>query len=244
MASRAMAKYPTSVKLYQPAGRPYAGRRSVQEPRRRPAAPQADRGRERRGRRGPARPADAARDRFYKGDIARTMAAFSEQQGALFRYEDFAGYTAKVETPVSTNYRGYEVYKNPSANQGPAELFALNMLEGFDLPKMGLNSADYIHTSAEAVEARDGRPRKVSRRHRLHHDSVRGAAEQGVRGGAAQADRPGTRLARAPARESVQVHDPRGRPSSTIRTTSRSRATPRTTATPATWRSSTRIATW
>ncbi len=80
------------------------------------------------------------------------MAAFSEQQGALFRYEDFAGYTAKVETPVSTTYRGYEIYKNPSANQGPAELFALNILEGYDLPKMGLNSADYIHTSAEAVK--------------------------------------------------------------------------------------------
>ena len=92
----------------------------------------------------------AARDRFYKGDIAQTMAEFSEQNGGLFRYEDFAGYTAKVETPVSVNYRGYEVYKNPSASQGPAELFALNILEGYDLKKMGHNSAEYIHTSAEA----------------------------------------------------------------------------------------------
>lgn len=94
----------------------------------------------------------AARDRFYKGDIAREMAKFSEENGGLFRYEDFAEYTAKVEEPVFTTYRGYTVYKNPSASQGPAELFALNLLEGYDLKKMGLNSADYIHTSVEAIK--------------------------------------------------------------------------------------------
>ncbi|MBI4873041.1 MAG: gamma-glutamyltransferase [Acidobacteria bacterium] len=94
----------------------------------------------------------AARDRFYKGDIAREMAAFSEQNGGLFRYDDFASYTAKVEDPISIDYRGYTVYKNPSATQGPAELFALNLLEGYDLKSMGLNSADYIHTSVEAMK--------------------------------------------------------------------------------------------
>jgi len=94
----------------------------------------------------------AARDLFYKGEIAREMAKFSEENGGLFRYEDFASYTAKVEEPVSTTYRGYTVYKNPSASQGPAELFALNILEGFDLKKMGHNSADYIHTSLEALK--------------------------------------------------------------------------------------------
>ena len=80
------------------------------------------------------------------------MAKFSEEQGGLFRYEDFASYTAKVETPVSVDYRGYHVYKNPSANQGPTELFALNILEGYDLKKLGHNSPDYIHTSIEAVK--------------------------------------------------------------------------------------------
>jgi gamma-glutamyltranspeptidase/glutathione hydrolase len=94
----------------------------------------------------------AARDRFYKGDIAREMAKFSEENGGLFRYEDFASYTAKLEEPVSINYRGYTVYKNASASQGPAELIALNLLEGYDLKKMGLNSAEYIHTSAEAMK--------------------------------------------------------------------------------------------
>jgi gamma-glutamyltranspeptidase/glutathione hydrolase len=94
----------------------------------------------------------AARDRFYKGDIARAMARFSEESGGLFRYEDFASYAAKVETPVSIDYRGYQVFKNPSASQGPAELFALNILEGYDLRSLGLNSADYIHTCVEAVK--------------------------------------------------------------------------------------------
>jgi gamma-glutamyltranspeptidase/glutathione hydrolase len=94
----------------------------------------------------------AARDRFYKGDIAHEMAEFSEQNGGLFRYDDFASYAAKIEEPVSTNYRGYTVYKNPSASQGPAELLTLNILEGYDLKKMGLNSADYIHTSVEALK--------------------------------------------------------------------------------------------
>ena len=88
----------------------------------------------------------AARDRFYKGDIAREMAKFSEDNGGLFRYEDFANYTAKIEEPVSIDYRGYQIYKNASATQGPAELFALRILEGYDLKAMGHNSADYIHT--------------------------------------------------------------------------------------------------
>ncbi len=94
----------------------------------------------------------AARDRFYRGDIARAMARFSEENGGLYRYEDFASYTAKVEDPVSTSYHGCQVYKNASASQGPAELFALNLLEGYDLKAMGLNSADYIHTSVEAMK--------------------------------------------------------------------------------------------
>ena len=94
----------------------------------------------------------AARDRFYKGDIAKDLAAFSEANGGLFRYEDFAAYTAEVETPVSVNYRGYQIYKNPSSSQGPTELIALNLLEGYDLKAMGQNSPDFLHTSAEAVK--------------------------------------------------------------------------------------------
>jgi gamma-glutamyltranspeptidase / glutathione hydrolase len=94
----------------------------------------------------------AARDRFYQGDIARELAAFSEANGGLFRYADFAAYQAEVETPVSIDYRGYTIYKNPSASQGPAELLALNLLEGYDLKALGHNSADFLHTSVEAIK--------------------------------------------------------------------------------------------
>jgi gamma-glutamyltranspeptidase/glutathione hydrolase len=80
------------------------------------------------------------------------MAAFSESNSGLFRYEDFANYTAKVEDPVSIDFHGYEIYKNASASQGPAELFALRILDGYDLKAMGHNSADYIHTSVEATK--------------------------------------------------------------------------------------------
>src|SRR5206468_5323512 len=80
------------------------------------------------------------------------MAKFSVENGGLFRYEDFASYSAKTETPVSIDYRGYRVYKNASASQGPAELIMLNMHEGYDLKAMGHNSADYIHLSAEALK--------------------------------------------------------------------------------------------
>ncbi len=147
-----LLKYPTSARVYAPGGKrwkdgelwtnPDLGRtlRRLVDAEKQAAA------------KGRLAALKAARDRFYTGDIAREMAAFSEENGGLFRYEDFAGYSAKIEEPVSVNYRGYAVYKNPSASQGPAELLALNILEGYDLKAMGLNSADYIHASAEAIK--------------------------------------------------------------------------------------------
>ena len=94
----------------------------------------------------------ADRDAFYKGTIAHTMADFAEFNGGLFRYEDFAGYHAQVGEPVSVNYRGYEVYKNASACQGPTELVLLNLLEEHDLKALGHNSADYLHLCIEAAK--------------------------------------------------------------------------------------------
>src|SRR5216110_3465820 len=150
--SRKLKKYPSSVKVYFPGGeapKPGAIFRNPDLGRTLRKLVEAEKENAGKGRHEALK---AARDRFYKGDIARAMAKFSEEQGGLFRYEDFASYTAKVETPVSIDYRGYRVYKNPSANQGPTELFALNILEGYDLKKLGHNSPDYIHTSIEAVK--------------------------------------------------------------------------------------------
>jgi gamma-glutamyltranspeptidase/glutathione hydrolase len=150
--SKKLKKYPTSVKVYFPGGeapKPGDVFRNPDLGRTLRKLVEAEKQNAGKGRHEALK---AARDRFYKGDIARAMAKFSEEQGGLFRYEDFASYTAKIETPVSVDYRGYRVYKNPSANQGPTELFALNILEGYDLKAMKHNSADYIHTSIEAVK--------------------------------------------------------------------------------------------
>jgi gamma-glutamyltranspeptidase/glutathione hydrolase len=94
----------------------------------------------------------AARDRFYKGDIAEEMVAFLQNNDAPYTIEDFAEFFARIEAPVSVNYRGYDVYKQPFTSQGPMLLQTLNILEGFDLASMGHNSADYLHVIVEALK--------------------------------------------------------------------------------------------
>ena len=94
----------------------------------------------------------AARDRFYRGDIAREMVAFLREHGAPFDESDFAEYFARIEEPAQTTYRGYTVYKHGFGSQGPVLLQALNILEHFDLRAMGHGSADYLHTLVEAMK--------------------------------------------------------------------------------------------
>ena len=94
----------------------------------------------------------AARDYFYRGPIAHRIGAYMQAIGGLLAADDFARFAAKVGEPVSTNYRGYEIYKAGFWTQGPAMIETLNMLEGFDLKKMGHNSPAYIHTLAEALK--------------------------------------------------------------------------------------------
>jgi gamma-glutamyltranspeptidase/glutathione hydrolase len=150
--SKKILKYPTTVKIYLTNSRaPKAGDilKNPDLARTLKKLVEAEKANASKGRQEALK---AARDRFYKGDIAHDLATFSEANGGLFRYEDFAEYSAKVETPVSTNYRGYQVYKNPSASQGPTELIALNILEGYDLKGLGHNSPAFLHTSIEAVK--------------------------------------------------------------------------------------------
>ena len=151
LASKKLRKYPTTVKAFS-LDRPWEAGAIYKVPqlaRTLTRLVEAEQEAAAGGRRAALK---AARDRFYKGDIAREMAEFSEQNGGLFRYEDFAAYSAIVEAPVSIDYRGYRVLKDRSANQGPAELFALNILETFDLKTLGHNSAEYIHAGVEAVK--------------------------------------------------------------------------------------------
>ena len=94
--------------------------------------------------------AEGGRDVFYEGEIARTIDAFMAEQGGLLRYEDLANHRSEWVTPVSTNYRGWDVYELPPNGQGIAALQILNILEAYDIRSMGFGSAEYIHLFVEA----------------------------------------------------------------------------------------------
>ena len=94
--------------------------------------------------------ASKGRSGFYEGPIARTMADFIQSQGGFLTYEDLASFHSEWTPPVSSNYRGYEVWELPPNGQGIAALQILNMLENYDLKSLGLFSAEYIHLFTEA----------------------------------------------------------------------------------------------
>ena len=88
----------------------------------------------------------AAYDRFYRGDIAAEIVRSSREYGGLITLEDLDKWQVYIEDPVSTNYKGVDVYKLTTWVQGPVMLQALNILEDIDIKAMGYNSARYIHT--------------------------------------------------------------------------------------------------
>ena len=94
----------------------------------------------------------AGRDAFYKGPIARRISDAVRAAGGVMTEDDLAAYRGKVEEAASVTYRGYTVHKAGFWNQGPALLQTLKILEGFDLGKMGIGSADAIHTIAESIK--------------------------------------------------------------------------------------------
>ena len=93
----------------------------------------------------------AAYDRFYRGDIAEEIVRSTQEQGGLFTMRDLDEWQVYIEEPVTTDYRGIDVYKLTTWTQGPVLLQALNILENFDLASMGYNTARYIHTVYQAM---------------------------------------------------------------------------------------------
>ena len=94
--------------------------------------------------------ADQGRAGFYEGHVATTMADFIQSQGGFLSYEDLSSFHSEWTPPVSSNYRGYDVWELPPNGQGIAALQILNILENYDINKMGLFSAEYIHLFTEA----------------------------------------------------------------------------------------------
>ncbi|MEY2600337.1 MAG: hypothetical protein RLZZ142_2596 [Verrucomicrobiota bacterium] len=94
----------------------------------------------------------AARDLFYKGEIASELDRFYVASGAMLRKADLEAHTTHVEESVSASYRGYVVHKCNTWTQGPVLLQTLRLLEPFDLAGMGFFSPDYLHTTVEAMK--------------------------------------------------------------------------------------------
>jgi gamma-glutamyltranspeptidase/glutathione hydrolase len=130
-----LAKYPNVTNLWSPGGRtPRKGER-FQNPQLAATL---------------TRIATGGRDAFYRGDIAKTICAFIQQQGGFLTERDFAEHTSEWMDPISTNYRGYDIWELPPNGQGLSVLQMLNLLEGYDLKAMGFGSAAYVHTFIEA----------------------------------------------------------------------------------------------
>jgi gamma-glutamyltranspeptidase/glutathione hydrolase len=151
-ADRFLTKWPSSARVYLPGGK-------VPEPGailKNPALAKffrrlldAEAGAKARGR---GAGLEAARDRFYRGDIARDIAAWSKAQGGLLDAGDLARFTTRREEPLQVDYHGVTVFKCGPWSQGPVFLQQLRMLEEFDLRAMGHNSPDYIHTVIESAK--------------------------------------------------------------------------------------------
>ena len=134
-SQRSLAEWPTSAATYLPNGRPPAVGEVFTNP-------------------GLVRTYEAiargGRDAFYRGEIARTIVAFSESNGGYFTMRDFEDHSSVWVEPVTTSYRGYDVWEIPPNSSGIVALMMLNILEGYDIASMGHNSAEAIHLMTEA----------------------------------------------------------------------------------------------
>jgi gamma-glutamyltranspeptidase/glutathione hydrolase len=146
-------RWPASRKVFLPKGRPpEAGEVFVQADLGRTLQYLSDVERKAARRKGRKAGLKAARDAFYKGDIAREVTKFIEKEGGLMRYEDFAGFKVNFEPTVRARFDGIELHACGPWSQGPVLPMALNMLKGYDLKAMGHNSADYVHLVTEALK--------------------------------------------------------------------------------------------
>ncbi|MFY9153975.1 MAG: gamma-glutamyltransferase [Prolixibacteraceae bacterium] len=93
---------------------------------------------------------EGGRDVFYKGEIAQKIVDYVRNEGGFLSMRDFGDHHSDWIEPVSTNYRGYDVWELPPNGQGIAVLQILNVLENYDIKSMGYGSAEYVHTFVEA----------------------------------------------------------------------------------------------
>jgi gamma-glutamyltranspeptidase/glutathione hydrolase len=161
-ADRFREEWPTTTEVFLPGDRvPEVGERFVQADLAKSFKKLAE-AEHREMFRGRREALQAARDVFYKGDIAESIARFSQENEfpdasgmrnrGLLAHEDLLNYTARIEEPVTVAYRGFDVYKCGPWTQGPVFLQQLNLLEGHDLAVLGHNTPAYIHLVTEAAK--------------------------------------------------------------------------------------------
>ena len=157
-------RWPSSVEVFLPKGRPpEVGEIFVQKDLAKSIQYMAD---EEAAQKGKGRLAGlkAARDAFYRGDIAKTIAKYHAENGGWVTADDLASYEVSLEPVVSVKFNGVDVYSCGPWCQGPVMTETLSILNGYDLKSMGHNSAAYIHTVAEALKL------SFSDRHRYYGD--------------------------------------------------------------------------
>jgi len=145
-------RWPSTAKVMLNKGQAYApGERFVQSDLGRTLQymMDAERAAKRKGRKAGLK---AARDAFYKGDIARTIVRFIEREGGFMRMEDFADFAVKFEPTVKARFGNIDVHCCGPWSQGPTVAMALNLLAGYDLKAMSHNSVEYIHVVTEALK--------------------------------------------------------------------------------------------
>ena len=146
-------RWPGSRKVFLPKGRaPEVGEVFVQADLGRTLGYLADEEKKVARRKGRKAGLKAARDAFYKGDVAREVSRYIEKEGGLMRFEDFAGFKVNFEPTVRTRFNGIDLHACGAWSQGPVLPMTLNMLKHFDLEAMGHNSPDYIHVVTEALK--------------------------------------------------------------------------------------------
>jgi len=148
----AIEKWPSSSNVFLPGGHvPQEGEMFVQADLAKTLEAMAE-AEHKHAAQGRAAGIEAVREYFYRGPVAQRIGKFCEQAGCLLRAGDFTAYHAKIDQPLTTSYRGVDVYKAGFWSQGPVMLENLNLLEAFDLKAMGHNSPEYVHTVAEAMK--------------------------------------------------------------------------------------------
>ena len=145
-------RWPSSAAVFLPKGRPpNVGERFVQAELAASLQYMADEEAAHKGK-GRAAGLKAARDAFYKGDIAQKIAKYHKDNGGWVTAGDLASYEVSFEQPLRTQFQGIDLYACGPWSQGPVLPQTLNLLSGIDLKAMGHNSAAYVHTIAEALK--------------------------------------------------------------------------------------------